>query len=231
MIYIGIDDTDMEDSPGTNQLARRVVRALAGRCSVFGVTRHQLLVDDAIPYTSKNSSAAIMLHHAGGLGVDELARLTGPLVTEGSPLGSDPGLCIAADVPQEVIEFGRRAKREVLRQEGSHEVAARAGILLVELGGSGQGVVGALAAVGLASTGDDGRFVQLGGWPDDLSGPQPAAGLLARGVEQFLAESDGRAVRPDTLDIGKRLRPSYRGNRIVLHVRPTLAGWQAVRQD
>ena len=30
MIYVGIDDTDTPDDPGTNQLARHLVRELAG---------------------------------------------------------------------------------------------------------------------------------------------------------------------------------------------------------
>ena len=31
MIYVGIDDTDTLDDPGTNQLARHLVRELAGQ--------------------------------------------------------------------------------------------------------------------------------------------------------------------------------------------------------
>ena len=104
------------------------------------------------------------------------------------------------------------------------EVAKRAGLHLVGLGGTGQGVVGALAAVGLAATGDDGRFVQLGAWPDDLSGEQPAGLLRERGVDVFLADPDGPAVAPGSADIGKRLRPSYRGGKVVLYLRRTPTG-------
>ncbi len=53
MIYIGIDDTDTLDTPGTNQLARHLVRELTGLVRGRVVTRHQLLEDPRVPCTRK----------------------------------------------------------------------------------------------------------------------------------------------------------------------------------
>ena len=58
MILIGLDDTDNAVSRGTGYLARTLLGELARRgCRPIGVTRHQLLLDARIPYTSHNSSA------------------------------------------------------------------------------------------------------------------------------------------------------------------------------
>ncbi len=43
MIYVGLDDTDTLDDPGTNQLARYLVRELADQFSGRMILRHQLL--------------------------------------------------------------------------------------------------------------------------------------------------------------------------------------------
>ena len=54
MIFVGIDDTDTLDTPGTNQLARALACRLSERCDLVRITRHQLLFDPRVPYTSKN---------------------------------------------------------------------------------------------------------------------------------------------------------------------------------
>ncbi|WP_243669476.1 hypothetical protein [Methanoculleus chikugoensis] len=60
-IYLGIDDTDTRESRGgTGRLARTIAAELARSYTVTGgVTRHQLFVHPAVPYTSHNSSAVI----------------------------------------------------------------------------------------------------------------------------------------------------------------------------
>ena len=45
MIYVGIDDTDIAGSPGTNQLARKIVRRLGQVARGAIVCRHQLFFD------------------------------------------------------------------------------------------------------------------------------------------------------------------------------------------
>ena len=229
MLFIGIDDTDVAGAPGTNKLARRLAARLGQRWPVFGITRHQLLIDPRIPYTAKNSSAAIMLDR-DDLDPEEAARLVCEFVQAESAAGSDPGVCVGQRVPAEVLAFGRRAQREVLSQAESRRLAERFGLFLAGLGGTEDGVTGALAAVALAASADDGRFVQLGSWPDDLSGVQSADVLEERGVAAFLQDPTGEPLEPHAMDVGKRLRPAYRSGRIVLYVAETAGGWHAVRK-
>jgi len=58
---IGIDDMDTLESRGTGYLARVIADVLGEEFDVLGVTRHQLLEDDRVPKTAKNSCAAILL--------------------------------------------------------------------------------------------------------------------------------------------------------------------------
>jgi hypothetical protein len=160
---IGIDDTDNDTSPGTGQLARRLAMEASRRGAIhLGITRHQFLVDDRIPYTSHNSGACVAIDWAGSeaeldFATDSIAQWSAP--------GSDPGVCIArADaVPNEVIDWGWRATRDVLDPQEAMTTANAAGIRLRALGGTGQGIIGALGSVGLRAGGNEGRFLDLPG--------------------------------------------------------------------
>ena len=45
MIYLGLDDTDMLDTPGTNKLAMHLAELLADEYETLWIVRHQMLVD------------------------------------------------------------------------------------------------------------------------------------------------------------------------------------------
>ncbi len=74
-LLIGIDDTDNLESRGTGYRARQLGQRLAGGDSrVRGISRHQLLVDDRIPYTSHNSAACLELETVSAR-LDSIAEL------------------------------------------------------------------------------------------------------------------------------------------------------------
>lgn len=217
MIYVGIDDTDVAGSRGTNQLARLLVSALAADFRCRRIVRHQLLEDPRVPCTTKNGSASITLEPLGPGTLDNLAARLRQEMLSWFVDGSDPGLCVTSSVPPAVIEFGRRCKCEFVLQEEAHEIAGRHEILLEGLGGTRDGVIGALAAVGLAAMADDGRVVQLADWPDDVSGVKPIDFLLQRGVTVRFHEN-GNRIDHGLVDVGKRLRPNRRNGETVLFV-------------
>jgi hypothetical protein len=230
--FIGIDDTDMPDSPGTNQLARAIVRGLAADYSCLRIVRHQLLQDPRVPCTSKNGSASIVVEvRRGASGDDGLIDRCREVMREWFVPGSDPGLCVAAgDIPSAVRDFGVTCQSRLVAQEEARTVAAAAGVHLEGLGGTEGGVIGALAAVGLAAEANDGRIVQWGQWPDDLSGLQAVETIRARSIEIVEVETD-RPVETGSVDVGKHLRPNLRGGRAVLFIRRTnaLDCFEAVR--
>lgn len=165
-ILIGLDDTDNETSRGTGYRARCLARELeqAGLGTVSGVTRHQLLVDDAIPYTSHNSSACLSLTPANGGSLPEIIEFCRAFLLGSAAEGSDVGLCATpAARAAKVREFGLSAQRMVLQRAEAEGLAQTENIFLEGLTGDHQGKIGALAAVGLYSSGDDGRYIWVRG--------------------------------------------------------------------
>ena len=164
ILLIGIDDTDNTQSRGTGFLAR----ALAAQCARAahqrprGVTRHQFLVDPRIPYTSHNSGACVAVEGDGGA---EAAAFAFDFVAARAAAGADPAVCVAeaGAVPAAVMAFGREATARVIEMAEALDLARRCGLALRPLGGSGLGVIGALASVGLRAEGNTGRFIDLPG--------------------------------------------------------------------
>jgi tRNA(Ile2) C34 agmatinyltransferase TiaS len=229
MIYIGIDDTDNLESRGTGWLAWEITQELSRDYSVAGVTRHQLLVDPRIPYTSHNSSAAIGIDGAGPVDIDELFERVKTLLLAGVAYSSDPGLCVTSvSAARNLIEFGRRAQREVLTQVEAREMAELHGARLAGLGGSQDGVIGAVAAVGLAACGEDGRYL-LVGRSRDLTGLQEIAAIKETGICTVVT-LDGQPV-DQGLVLADKLRPARRGGQPVLFVEWQADHWQPLKLD
>lgn len=234
-LFIGIDDTDTLGSPGTNQLGRRLAARLPFGFKCCLILRHQLLFDPRIPYTSQNGCASLLVQREAGLEVGELRPALRREMRAWYVPGSDPGLCVAEQVPAEVTAFARRCKSEVVPQAEARRLASSHGIHLEGFGGTEDGVIGALAAVGLLASGDDGRVVHLPGWswPDAFAGLQPVPVIRERGVDEIRNGEDGPAVESGTVDIGKHLRPSYRNHRVVLVVERARSDdeWRAMKRD
>jgi hypothetical protein len=235
VIYIGIDDTDIIGSPGTNQLARAIVRRLGSVAKGAIVSRHQLFFDPRVPYTSQNGSASIQLPYGDDLPRTHLIDAVREEMRAFFVEGSDPGLAVAMTASAEMCAFATRAKTEVVTQADAEAVANRSDCHLEGLGGTNQGIIGALAAIAFAAGGDDGRIVHVEQWPwpDPFCGVQPVAAIRDRGVEDIRATSD-EVFAGDAVDVGKHLRPNWRGGRMVLFVDPPAGDrsvWRARRLD
>ena len=228
MMLIGLDDTDNLESRGTGHLARGIAAALAADYPLLGVTRHQLLLDSRVPCTKNNSSAAIALDSDGDADLAALFERVRSLMLADFQPGSDPGLCIAQAVPTAVSDFGRRAQRELVSQAEARALAGEYGILLQGLGGDEDGVIGALAAVGLAATGEDGRYVLVGG-SRELTGLQPVSALLAAGMVAVQTQ-DGQPVTEGLIETEK-LRPARRGGRPIAVVEWAGSHWLPLKLD
>ncbi len=226
LVFIGLDDTDTLESRGTGHLARQIAGALAADYPLLGITRHQLLVDPRVSYTAKNSSAAIVLEPNGRLDPEALLARVQAVMRQHFNPGSDPGLCVASHIPEDITAFGQRAQREVVTQEEARALAAAHAISLLGLGGSEDGVIGALAAVGLAASGDDGRYV-LVGRSRELSGLQPIAAVLAAGVAE-VRTLDNQPVTKGLI-LSDKLRPARRGARPIAFVEWAEGYWHPLK--
>jgi len=232
-VYVAMDDTDNLESRGTGRLARAVADDLAETYTVYGVTRHQLFVNEAIPYTSHNSCAVIHLPGAGKASIPEIFERAREIMLGDFVEGSDPGLAVATaeQVSPALVAFGKDAKSTVLTQEKARSLARNLGIRLEGLGGTEDGVIGCMAGIGLASTGYDGRFLQIGG-VRKITGPAEVDALLGAGIDA-VCTLDGRPVDGGTIwcKEGKSVKPCPVGGRAVLYVEEKEGNLWAVKRD
>ena len=229
MILVGIDDTDRLDTRGTNQLAKQLARELPPTLKCLRILRHQLYLHEEIPYTSKNSSASLVLESDDGRNsteiIGELFHFFQSQMIKSFVEGSDPGLCICSldriqhDIAarEMVIAFGMKCKTDIVTQCDAKQIAGELEIPLAGLGGTNDGMIGALAAVGLSLANNDGRIVQWKDWPDDLEWEEQIETIRQREIIVIEASSS-QTVLQGLVDVGKHCRPNWRNGRAVLFV-------------
>ena len=230
-LLLGLDDTDTLDSEmGTGKISRK----LAGRLesgfaglSLVGSVRQQLLLDERVPFTTHNSSATLVFD-ADAPDVDAVVEHAVAYVTDVAAEGSDPGICVASasEVTDAVVSFGLRAKEELVSKTDAYAVAREEDVFLEEYGGTGDGVIGALGAVGLTAAGEDGRFVAFGRireYGETVSVEE----LVGDGIR--VVGPDGDALEAGTVETGGWIRPQLRGGRPTLPVEPVESGADAFR--
>ncbi len=149
MLYIGFDDTDSRHGMCTTYLAYRVVDFLLKSNAKFLDYPLLIRLNPNIPWKTRGNGAVSLRVEAD----DEQAVMDGvkALVENGSHIGSgaNPGLAFysGSQVPTEITGFAAEALYDVLGRKRAAELARKYGVELCAYG-NGQGVVGALAAVG-----------------------------------------------------------------------------------
>ncbi len=217
-IYIGIDDTDNLETRGTGHQARMLGHSLAeaGLFDLRSVTRHQLLVDRRIPFTSHNSSACLEGVCTGNL--SDLIGHARDFLKRESAFDSDAGLCVAIknEITPAIVDFGERAKREILTIDDAYSQIGNTFIYLEGFLNARIGVIGSLAAVGLRYGGNDGRIL----WTRNLretTGDFPIKAFIEevnidRVLEKDLSPTDPGAI----IRITEWCRPVMIGGKITL---------------
>ncbi|MEW5720672.1 MAG: ABC transporter substrate-binding protein [Chloroflexota bacterium] len=217
---IGVDDTDNLESRGTGYHARTLGEILLATGGLArGITRHQLLVDPRIPYTSHNSSACLDVD-AAECDFDAILTECRRFLQTASAPGSDAGLCLArwSAVTDAAQEFGRAAKRVVLTTQHAFDIAKQIDATLEGLTGTGGGVIGALAGVGLRASGNDGRFLWTKGIRE-VSGVWTAAELCAQtGIEEIQTLEGACVHTRARIALSEWVRPLLREGKAILIV-------------
>lgn len=216
-LYAAFDDTDVIDAEfGTGKLVRMLQPKLARGIHMVGVVRHQLLVDDGIPYTSHNSPACAILELESVELVEPLIEIAAGHIEALSSPGSDPGLCIApaGEVTPALVDFGHSAGVRRVTQDEARMAAE--GVWLSGHGGTNDGIIGAAAAVGLTAYGWEGRFIEYGALRD-MPDPVSVKALVAAGILPVTLERNVQPPAPgDLIDTQGWLRPRLCGGRAVL---------------
>lgn len=229
---IGIDDTDNLETRGTGHRVRQLAEWLAENKLAVpkGITRHQLLVHPQIPYTSHNSSACLSVETQNA---DDLWEASREFLLREAATGSDVGLCLAEWklIIEEVRSFGRRAKREILNIQEAQRIASIAGIRCEGLTGTGGGVIGALAGIGLHSAGNDGRFLWLPGLRE-LKGKYLVAEVIAKGhVERVCTLDHNELLLEEIVNVGEWVRPILKNSKSTLYVEEENHEWHVLSKE
>jgi hypothetical protein len=224
-VFVCIDDTDNLESRGTGELASLLADDVDkngwGKSSF--ITRHQLLVHPDVPYTSHNSSMCFSADIEAEY-LDTLISHASDFLEKESAEGSDPGLCVAVTErlknSEALIEFGKKAKQVVVTQSEAYELAQRLELHLTAHGGTGHGVIGALAGVGLRLSGNDGR---LKGWFNIGTANSIAAvrDLCAHPDIDMVRSLDGKTLLEDELvRLDERVKSVFLEGKSVVLVTP-----------
>jgi hypothetical protein len=238
-LLICIDDTDDIDSRGTGEIAELIAEGLEGdglaRCG--RVTRHQLLVHPDIAYTSHNSAMCFPAE-IDGTRLDAVTSWCQVSLAAESAGASDPGLCVVAVEelarPEALVAYGREAKERVIAKEEAYRVAADLGVHLSEHGGTGIGVIGALAGAGLRLSGDDGRFKGKFRIPGDAEGVAGVAEIKELAVDDVMTVDGAVLEDGERVVVGDECKLVLLGGRAVLLVTPAPAAaaapWSVVER-
>ncbi|MDD6311477.1 MAG: hypothetical protein PUB09_06115 [Firmicutes bacterium] len=205
-LYLCVDDTDdLTKSTSTGKIADMIASGvcdLGGRLEL-GITRHQLLIHEDIDYTSHNSSMCMVLDMADDVKMEEVKAISEKILRDNMAGTSDPGICFCKlselEVPEELIVFGKRAQKEVIQKKEAYDLAdSLKGVELYEYGGTGAGVIGAIAGVGLRLSGCDGMFRgKVKGFENQSHTADEWKKLIE--VEQFVDFASGSVLPDDTV--------------------------------
>jgi tRNA(Ile2) C34 agmatinyltransferase TiaS len=217
-IYLAMDDTDSLDSRGTGKLARATGAEISKEFHVDGISRHQLFVHEDIPYTSHNSCAVLHIEAEKRDDKEWIFETAKECMLSDFIEGSDPGIAVACadEILPPLIAFGRDAQKIILNQNKARTLASNLGIWLEGLGGTEDGVIGTMAGLGLAKSGNDGRYIMCG-TIRDLSGSVDVVTLLEAGIDAVYTV-DGHMVMDGRIIIkeGKSAKPCpVDGNKIL----------------
>ncbi|MGM0471099.1 MAG: hypothetical protein ACQEQI_02315 [Bacillota bacterium] len=234
-IIVGVDDTDNLESLATGRLTLELIAELEeeGFAECERITRHQLLYSADVPYTSHNSSMAFRAE----IREDNLNRLIdygANFLTDRSAEGSDPGWAVIdlealnTKESNKLISFGKDAQKEVLTKEAAYNLAAELGVHLSEHGGTGEGVIGALAGTGLRLTGNDGRFQgRLEIKSED--GLITVAKLKDYSEVDLVRSLGGKKLADkELIQLDERIKTVFLDYKSILLVKPTLEGGSQV---
>ncbi|OSQ23549.1 hypothetical protein CCON61_08255 [Campylobacter concisus] len=157
-----IDDTDeLGGEISTGSLAQEIALEISSFAKVSFITRHQLLLDPRINYTSHNSSMCLVAKISKEQKQKAL-DITLELLTNKYAKSAEPGIAAAFKDEitnvSELINFGKSAKEMLISTEQAKRVANEQNVFLKALTPNARGVIGALAGIGLRLSGSDGKI-------------------------------------------------------------------------
>ena len=149
VLRVGIDDTDSRLGMCTTYLAYRIAGELRARGDEIAQYPRLIRLNPNVPWRTRGNGAvglSVLTHDAQGA-----RRKIVEMVRDGSETasGANPGLAFLESeaVPAALSEFAHEALWRVIPREHARRMASRWGLECHSLG-NGQGLVGAISAIG-----------------------------------------------------------------------------------
>jgi hypothetical protein len=232
-IYVGIDDTGNSESVGTGKFARIIADEISKKYPVYGVTRHQFYVHPDIHFSLHNFCAVIHVDIDEEESVDDIFEMIKEIMQDNFNESSNPGLAVAHEsrISPAIVAYGKDAKDKVLTQERARNLARNSGIRLECFGETENGIIGAMAGIGLAFTGNDGRFLQMGKIRK-LKGPQPVEKLIDAGIDGIFTRDGCSITNGRVINEGdKPVKPCFINGKVILFVNKENGVFKAVTRN
>jgi tRNA(Ile2)-agmatinylcytidine synthase len=154
--HLGMDDTDSLQKGCTTYIGALLIDRLLREGCRFIDYPNLIRLNPNIPWKSRGN-AAVCLRFDTDLSGGDLMAMAYDLVErfrDRQDKKNQPGIALLeGDVPDAVLDFGRRALSEVLAVGETERVAAEAGMAYRIMKG-GRGLVGAVASIGSTLSGD-----------------------------------------------------------------------------
>jgi tRNA(Ile2) C34 agmatinyltransferase TiaS len=162
-IFVGIDDSRQLDGYKAGETASLLCQAIDGNSWGKSAipSRHRLYFHTDIA-CKKHNTARCFSADLKEQYLEEFIEYSCKMIKSNLSPDCNTGLAIA--VPElmentdDLIEYAYRVKEGIVSKDEALKFAKKPGLYLFELSGSGKGIIGALAAAGLRSTGNDGQF-------------------------------------------------------------------------
>ncbi len=240
MTFIGIDDTDAKGIKvkGSRRGTGRVARAVADELMSLGfdvlwILRHQMFKSSLIRTPGNNSAKSVTIAATSIEDAKRAFDVAVKAVGELAAPDSDAGVALLVGTPSvEALSLARRIQGEYVELTKVLETAERSGVSVARIGNEGMGIIGAFAASVLASTGNDGRVLDI---PSSKLRDVRNLQIQVKEVHE-LGIADVRSVEGEVLDedemlMAEELKPVLRGFRPVLYVKKVGRAWMTVRVE
>jgi hypothetical protein len=232
---LGIDDSDTTTSSDTPELAQMLGFQLETRslARLVNISCHQLYQHPSTLCTTHNIACCLLIDTETEK-IREIDLFCRQFLLRESAPKSNPGYALAAwsQFDPEIVNWGKRAKLNLLNRMDAITLSRSCKISMAGISGSGAGVIGALAAIGLRYEGND-------GWISWMQGITSVHGIytqmqLSQFIHFDLIESDlqKHPALDDRIQISEPLRPYLKDGKTVLPITAAKRGsefeWQTI---
>jgi hypothetical protein len=232
IFFLGLDNTGKPGKSGTGKLAQELGLYLQARglARLVYVTAHQLLPPgDELPGSTLNHAYCLTLE-GDALRKRDIDMESRVFINRNFSAGSNPGFALAQrdQVNQHILSYAKACRMLVMQRSDATHLSRENGITTIAFAGNGNGVIGALAAIGWRWQGSDGTITWMPGLAD-LNGVMTFSEILQHCMFDHVKSVRGKTpFFEDRIQLGSKVTPLLKEERtlMLLEIAPRKAEWE-----